>query len=77
MAKRNFWVHGNCDGRKTPLVGGPSQSTTGGMYLTLTQLDKGKEITAAMIQCIADEDGNLTTTIWANGEKIQVKTNRK
>ena len=75
MAVRNFYVYGLIDGRKTPLTGGP-QSKNGGMFLKITQRDKGGIRDAALIHCW-EYEGHLITTVEIDGEEIGcVQTDR-
>lgn len=69
MAVRNFWLEGNIDGRNTVLTGGP-KNKEGGMFINIKQRDNGEITCPIKVECSADSEGNLTTTVYHNGVAV-------
>lgn len=77
MAVRNFWVDGYIDGRETRLGGGP-RSKDGGMRVELFQRENGGITTALKVECTAERDGTLVTTVLDEEDNLifEKKTTR-
>lgn len=73
MAVTNFWVDARIMGRATALTGGP-QGKEQGLTIVLKQRDRGGIVTALIIECDAQPDGKLITTIEPQYDEIKVTT---
>jgi hypothetical protein len=70
---RNFWIDSNIDGRNTRLAGGP-RAHSGEMTTDLCVRSDGRSIKAITIDCVPDENNNLTVTAkFFNDERVTVK----
>lgn len=59
MAISNFWVYGDCDGRKTPLSFGPKPGYYNGFTLTIHIKNNGGSFGALKISGRVLRDGTL------------------
>ena len=69
MSVRNFWMEGSIDGRESAVKGGP-RNKEGGMTIYVKQREDGGIICPIKVDCSADSEGNLTTTVYHNGVAV-------
>ena len=62
MAVRNFWIHGDIDGRRSHIQGGP-QAKDGGFHLTIFQRHQGVPLKVAIVDGHTDHAGNIILSI--------------
>lgn len=76
MATRNFWMSASIDGRTNRATGGPANKD-GGMEIKVYQRDKGEITIPITIECYANAEGQLRTTVQVEGHApISVYTER-
>lgn len=75
MAVRNFYIESNIDGRETLLSGGP-RNKQDGMTTKLYQRCCGEIVEALKIVC-KEVNGDLITTVYADGVKIHERITKR